>query len=152
MTRALVVFESMFGNTELVARAVAVGLAEHTDVDVVRARPGVMPRDDVDLVVVGGPTHAFGLTRRSTRVSAGQQGADEVAAQGTGLREWLDLPPGPALHRPATGAASSPRRWRGCRDPQRGTASPIRPLPSPGKTVDPATPQRFSSSSASTVR
>jgi hypothetical protein len=102
MTRALVVFESMFGNTERVARAVAEGLAEHSDVDLVRAGPGVMPRDDVDLVVVGGPTHAFGMSRPSTRVSAGQQGAGESAAAGTGLREWLDTLPGPMGHQPAT--------------------------------------------------
>ena len=101
MTRALVVYESMFGNTERVARALAAGLAEHIHVDLVRAGPGVTLADDVDLVVVGGPTHAFGLSRPSTRVSAGQQGAGESAAAGTGLREWLDTLPGPMRHRPA---------------------------------------------------
>ena len=103
MTRALVVFESMFGNTERVARAVAEGLAEHIHVNLVRAGPDVTLPDDVDLVVVGGPTHAFGMSRPSTRVSAGQQGAGESAA-GTGLREWLDTLPGPMGHRPATAA------------------------------------------------
>jgi hypothetical protein len=104
MTRAVVVFESMFGNTERVARAVAAGLAEQADVDVVRAGPGVTLRDDVDLVVVGGPTHAFGLSRPSTRVSAGQQGAGEAAADGMGIREWLDTLPEPTWHGPATAA------------------------------------------------
>jgi hypothetical protein len=80
----------MFGNTERVARAVAKGLMLYTDVDVVRAGPGVTPKDDVDLVVVGAPTHAFGLSRPSTRVSAGRQGAAEAVAGGIGLREWLD--------------------------------------------------------------
>ena len=104
MTRALVVFESMFGNTERVARAVAVGLAEHIHVELVRAGPGVTLRDDIDLVVVGGPTHAFGMSRPSTRVSAGQQGAGESADGGTGLREWLDMLPEPGAYRPATAA------------------------------------------------
>jgi hypothetical protein len=104
MTRALVVYESMFGNTERVARAVAEGLAEHIHVDLARAGAGLTIPDDVDLVVVGGPTHAFGLTRPSTRVSAGKQGAGESAASGTGLREWLETLPPPTAHRPATAA------------------------------------------------
>jgi len=104
MTRALVVYESMFGNTERVARAVALGLAEHIHVDLVRAGPGVTLADDVDLVVVGGPTHAFGLSRPSTRVSAGQQGASGSAASGSGLREWLETLPPPTAYWPATAA------------------------------------------------
>ena len=102
MTRAVVVYESMFGNTERLARAVAAGLAEQIHVDLVRAGPGVTLADDVDLVVVGGPTHAFGLSRPSTRVSAGQQGASGSAAGGTGLREWLETLPPPTAYWPAT--------------------------------------------------
>jgi hypothetical protein len=45
---------------------------------------------DVDLLVAGGPTHAFGLSRRSTRESAGQEAADGLVSSGNGLREWLD--------------------------------------------------------------
>jgi len=85
-----------------VARAVALGLAEHIHVDLVRAGPGVTLADDVDLVVVGGPTHAFGLSRPSTRVSAGQQGASGSAASGSGLREWLETLPPPTASWPAT--------------------------------------------------
>jgi hypothetical protein len=92
----------MFGNTERVARAVALGLAEHIHVDLVRAGPGVTLADDVDLVVIGGPTHAFGLSRPSTRVSAGQQGASGSAAAGSGLREWLETLPPPTASWPAT--------------------------------------------------
>ena len=36
--KALMVYESMFGNTELIARAVAAGLAEWVDVQVVEVR------------------------------------------------------------------------------------------------------------------
>ena len=90
MTRALVVFESMFGNTEVIARAVAEGLADKVPVRVVRAGPDVVLEDDVELLVVGGPTHAFGMTRPATRDSAGQQGASSALAKGTGVREWLD--------------------------------------------------------------
>ena len=88
MSRALVVFESMFGDTERVARAVAQGLAQAMDVDVRRAAPDVTLAG-VDLVVVGGPTHAFSMTRASTRSSAGEQGAPADIAEGPGLREWI---------------------------------------------------------------
>jgi len=88
--RALVVFESMFGNTETIARAVADGLAAHLGVEVVEV--GVAPTligDDVDLLVVGGPTHAFGLSRPQTRRSAAEQAERGVISAGIGLREWL---------------------------------------------------------------
>ena len=67
---AVVVFESMFGNTQQIAEAVSEGLAEHLRVDQVEvsAAPAVVG-DDVELLVVGGPTHAFGLTRPGTRQS-----------------------------------------------------------------------------------
>ena len=90
MTRALVVFESMFGNTEVIARAIGEGLSDKVPVRVVRAGPDVVLDEDVELLVVGGPTHAFGMTRPATRESAGQQGAASSAAKGTGVREWLD--------------------------------------------------------------
>ena len=99
MGKALVVYESMWGNTEKVARAVAEGLASALQVEVyeVTDAPG-SPTQDVDLIVVGGPTHAFSMTRASTRQDARSQGADHGGE--TGLREWLDgLPSGePAQH------------------------------------------------------
>ena len=90
MARAVVVVESMFGNTEAVAHAVAEGLSGLFLVDVVRVAdaPAVIP-DDVRLLVVGGPTHAFGLTREGTRLAARDQGAKSLTGVEVGLREWL---------------------------------------------------------------
>jgi hypothetical protein len=88
--KALVMYESMFGNSERVARAVAEGLAEHGEVvvrDVTSSRTGEVP-DDVDLLVVGGPTHAFSMSRLNTREDAIRQGAGQGLAS-KGLREWL---------------------------------------------------------------
>jgi len=90
MQKVLVVYESMFGNTHDVAEAVAVGLRASLDVALVDVAdaPLEIP-DDVDLVVVGGPTHAFGMSRPSTRQSAVEQGADPHAGEHIGLREWI---------------------------------------------------------------
>jgi hypothetical protein len=89
MARAAVVVESMFGNTRRVAEAIAEGLSETTDVQVldVSAAP-VAP--SVDLLVLGGPTHALGMSRKGTRADAGRRGApatDEALRRG--LREYI---------------------------------------------------------------
>jgi hypothetical protein len=89
--RALVVFESMFGNTEKVAGAVARGLQlEGIDTGLleVHAAPARLPLG-LDLLVVGAPTHGFSMSRTSTREDAVRQGAPAERAT-LGLREWLD--------------------------------------------------------------
>jgi hypothetical protein len=86
--RSLVVYESMFGNTKAVAEAVAFGLGG----DVELAEVGTAPTDippDVGLVVIGGPTHAFGMSRASTRRSAAETGRGPVESGRIGIREWL---------------------------------------------------------------
>lgn len=113
MSRGLVVFESMFGNTEEIAKAVAAGLAEHMTVDVVRATPELIVQDDVELLVVGGPTHAFSMSRANTRSSAAQQGAPSAIGSGPGLREWLDGLNPRAGHGPAVAAFDTRIRKRG---------------------------------------
>jgi hypothetical protein len=92
MMTALVVFESMFGNTQVIADAVAEGLARHLPVEQVEvgAAPTVIG-GEVELLVVGGPTHAFGLSRPGTRQSAAQQAEDGLVSAGIGLREWLGV-------------------------------------------------------------
>ena len=88
--RALVVYESGFGNTEVIARAVAEGLGQEgyvvTCTNVSDAGPP--DRHSFDLLVVGAPTHGFSLSRPSTRRDAVRQGASAGNAL-TGVREWL---------------------------------------------------------------
>ena len=89
--RALVVYESMFGNTQAVAEAVADGVSSHMSVDVVEvSHAGPVVGPDVELLVVGGPTHAFGMSRPKTRSSAADQATDGLVSTGIGLREWLE--------------------------------------------------------------
>lgn len=87
---ALLVYESMFGNTKAVAEAIAEGLAFTGSVRSVEV--GDAPTalsDDVTLVVVGGPTHAFGLSRARTRDDAGRSATQPLISAGIGVREWL---------------------------------------------------------------
>lgn len=87
---ALVVYESMFGNTAEIATAISCGLAQEglmvTTVEVSTAPD--LAAVHVDLLVLGGPTHAFSLSRPGTRQDAVRQGAAPDRAT-TGLREWL---------------------------------------------------------------
>jgi hypothetical protein len=102
--RALLVYESMFGNTQEIARAVASGLLARMSVDVVEvgaADPGVP--GGIDLLVVGCPTHAFGMSRPQTRVQATEKTDRPLVSAGSGLREWLDTVDRRA-DRPATAA------------------------------------------------
>jgi flavodoxin-like protein len=95
--RAVVVYESMYGNTHLVADAIGAGLKTAFDVSVVpvaQASPAVLA--DADLVVVGGPTHAHGISRAATRKAAVEAAAKPVSpltvepgALGPGLRDWF---------------------------------------------------------------
>ena len=85
--KVLVAYESMFGNTEAVARAVADGLGERMEVELHDVAT-VTASDRFDLIVVGGPTHAFSMSRPSTRADAITQGATRDK-ESIGLREWL---------------------------------------------------------------
>ncbi|MFD8496057.1 flavodoxin family protein [Amycolatopsis sp. NPDC059657] len=95
MMRAIVVFESMFGNTEQVARAIADGLSDHAEVEIVNVDNASGDLAGVDLLVVGGPTHVHGLSRPSSRDAAREQAEDGIRSTETGLREWLKTLRGP---------------------------------------------------------
>jgi hypothetical protein len=82
----LIVYESMWGNTRDIAEAVQQGLGEGELVDVGDA-PATVP-EDVDFLVLGGPTHALSMSRSSTRHDAVDHGAPPGHEE-RGLREWL---------------------------------------------------------------
>jgi hypothetical protein len=98
VTRALIVYESMFGSTRAVANAVAGGLRGRMPVDVAAIddapqRLGVVP-DDVSLLIVGAPSHLWGLSTPKSRAAAAGRAEQPTTVADVGLREWLDaLPP-----------------------------------------------------------
>lgn len=95
---ALIVYESMFGNTRRLAEAMGEAL-EATGVDATVLHASAAPSDlsEFGLVIVGAPTHAHSLPRPSSRADAGQWAADptkeltlEPTAASPGVREWLE--------------------------------------------------------------
>ncbi len=91
--RVLVVYESVFGSTAEVARAIGQGLGRHCEVtvaDVRGARPEYAER--FDLLVVGAPTHAFSMARGFTHADAVHLGISDGRRE-IGLRDWLRMLP-----------------------------------------------------------
>src|SRR5881296_856290 len=86
---ALIVVESMFGNTRRIAEKIAAGIESAMPVvicEVAEAPPEIA--ETVSLLVVGGPTHAFGMSRAATRADAVKRGA--AADASSGVRDWLE--------------------------------------------------------------
>ena len=86
--RALVVFESLWGDVERIARAIADVLEETMIVEVVITDSAPSDIDGFDLLVVGAPTHRQSMSRPATREEAHRvYGAPHVLNRG--VREWL---------------------------------------------------------------
>jgi hypothetical protein len=101
--KALIVYESMYGNTHLIAERIADGLGAAFDTDVVPVAQATPERvATADLLVVGGPTHVHGMSTARTRAAAVTAAAEpgativcEADVADPGLRDWFDdLPAG----------------------------------------------------------
>ena len=91
--KALVVFESMFGNTKEIAEAIAAGMNDSLMTECLEVGHAPASPEGVDLLVVGGPTHQFGLSRPDSREGATSETERPLVSQGIGIREWIkDLP------------------------------------------------------------
>ena len=90
MTRAFIIVESYFGNTRAIAEAVSTGLIEGgvdaQIIDVSQA-PSALPAD-LDLLVLGAPTHNRGLPTAASQAKAREQAGSGEASPGIG--EWLE--------------------------------------------------------------
>lgn len=97
--KAVVVYESLWGNTAAVARAVADGIGEGA-VALPTAEAGPDAVADADLIVAGGPVFAFHLSSERTRSDIRdhpEPGAPAPDLSGPSIREWLEaLPAGSA--------------------------------------------------------
>jgi len=87
--KSLVVYESWFGNTRRVAEEIADALAAAGEVELASVDDPLPSFEDVDLLVVGAPTHVHGLSSRASRKKAiEQRGRD--GDEGIGVRGWLE--------------------------------------------------------------
>ena len=95
--RALIVYESMYGNTRLVAYRIADGLRPRIEATVVPVADATAElAGAADLLIVGGPTHMHRMSTAATRHTAvataakdGSGLATDPGADGPGVREWL---------------------------------------------------------------
>ncbi|HEY3410423.1 MAG TPA: hypothetical protein VGK53_19820, partial [Propionicimonas sp.] len=97
--KAVVVYESLWGNTAAVAGAIAEGLGPGTTA-LSTAQAGAEVLVGADLVVAGGPVFGFQLSSERMRQSirdSPESGAPAPDLSGPPLRAWLEaLPPGTA--------------------------------------------------------
>ncbi len=116
---ALVIYESIFGNTEEIAEAIAKGLLGRFNVEVAEISHPHIELEKADLLVFGGPTHVLSMSKESTRTDARRKaearGIDPVSRE-DGLRELLErLPKDQSEGHPwplvATFDTSIKKRW-----------------------------------------
>jgi len=101
--KTVVVYESMYGNTHVVAERIAEGMRTKSDVQVVPVSEATVQLiQGADLLVVGGPTHVHSMSSDRSRAAAEQAASTpgslltmDKSANGIGLRKWLrQLPDG----------------------------------------------------------
>jgi len=93
--KAVVVYESFWGNTAAVARAVAEGLGPDTPV-LSTAEATRDAIDGADLIVAGAPLMAFSLPTESTRRNLGMHNTKAprpADLSNPSMRSWLDTVP-----------------------------------------------------------
>lgn len=127
--KALVVYESIFGNTRAVAEAVAEGLAASFEVEALEVS-WVDAQPEADLLVVGGPIHAWGMSRERTRQDARAQAEarnQQPVSAWHGVREWLEgLQPNPGDVAAAAFDTGLKTRWFPVGSAARGEARELR--------------------------
>ena len=94
--KTVVVYESMYGNTHQVAECIAEAARTKGEVVVVPVSGATAEVvAGADVLIVGGPTHAHGMTSAMTRRGAVADAEKkhlqlDPDAVGMGLREWFD--------------------------------------------------------------
>jgi len=69
LKKAIVLFDTKFGNTERIAKALALGIEKQgIDVDCVNVENVQIDKlSEYDLIAIGGPTHGFGMSEPTKR-------------------------------------------------------------------------------------
>ena len=113
--KTVVIYESVYGNTEHVAEEFASVARRHGDVDLVRAEEAdAGSLVGADLLLIGGPTHLHGLSTRMSRQSGAVARDDADTREATIRRGRTSPDPGCAT---GSGPWGASRAWR----PRRST-------------------------------
>jgi menaquinone-dependent protoporphyrinogen IX oxidase len=85
-----VIYESLYGNTKAIAEAIAAGLQDGGNVTLCSTLEEI-DISAADLVVIGGPTHAHGMSRASSRQVDDKRAKPLPGTDtGLGIREVID--------------------------------------------------------------
>lgn len=113
--KAFVVYESLFGNTARIGEAIAESLRTHgLEVENGPISDVSATETETDLLVVGAPTHAHGMSRVGTRKAAveDKRNAFPAADSMPGIREWVaGLPSGSGRMAAAFDTRFDKPRW-----------------------------------------
>jgi len=92
--KAIVVYESLWGNTATIARAIAEGIGSGARA-LSTAEATAAEIDGADLIVAGAPVHAFGLPTEQSRRNAGGNSGKTPAPDLSHppMRSWLSTLP-----------------------------------------------------------
>lgn len=107
--KAVVVYESLFGNTAAIARAIAEGIGQEAQALTTDEATAELLAD-ADLVVAGAPVLGFSLASERMRASAARSEANAPSPPDLShpsLRSWLDAMP----HGHGRSAAFETRIW-----------------------------------------
>jgi flavorubredoxin len=93
--KALIVYQSRYGNCEKVAQEILAGMREiGADADLAEVQTAGLPGADTDVIVVGSPTRAGKATGKIRKymdsLGSGSGSNARFVAFGTGLIKWLD--------------------------------------------------------------
>jgi hypothetical protein len=111
--KAIVVYESLWGNTAAIARAIAEGIGpEARAMSTAEATAEAIA--GADLIVAGAPVHAFSLpteqSRRNAGGNAGKTPAPDLSHPS--MRSWLEkLPPDPRAAKGHHAAFETAFKW-----------------------------------------
>jgi hypothetical protein len=113
--KALVVYESLFGNTAGIGEAIAESLCTHgLDVENGPISEVSASSTETGLLVVGAPTHAHGMSRVGTRKAAVEDKRNTFSGAETmpGVRDWTaGLPSGSGRMAAAFDTRFDKPRW-----------------------------------------
>ncbi len=113
--RILVIYESMFGNARTIAEAIADGATPYGMVETVEVSQAPLAiSEEFDLVIIGGPTHAFGMSQEKTRADSARKIDRPLVSREIGIREWLETATLDGhVHAAAFDTSTDKPRWLG---------------------------------------